>query len=71
MLEEKEAVVERWSGPHEPQAEWRAAFDRMQLMETPEFAREQAGRLDPEAPPPPKNKTRKKTKTKRRSARTK
>lgn len=43
LLEERSAVVERWSGPHEPQAEWRAAFDRMQLMGTPEFAREQSG----------------------------
>lgn len=46
LLGEKQAAVERWSGPHEPEAEWRAAYDRMQLMGTPEFAREQAGRLD-------------------------
>jgi tetratricopeptide (TPR) repeat protein len=46
LLEEKQAAVERWSGPHEPQVEWRAAFDRMNLMNTPEFAREQAGKLD-------------------------
>lgn len=43
LLAEKEAVVRRWSGPHEPQAEWRAAFDRLQLMNSPGFAREQAG----------------------------
>ncbi|MCW8137585.1 MAG: hypothetical protein KIT58_01625 [Planctomycetota bacterium] len=46
LLEEKSAVVERWNGPHEPQVEWRAAFDRMRLMQTPEFAREQAELLD-------------------------
>jgi tetratricopeptide (TPR) repeat protein len=46
LLEEKEAVVQRWSnGPREPDAAWRAAFARMQLMNTPEFAREQAGLL--------------------------
>ncbi|MGE0708796.1 MAG: hypothetical protein AB7N76_21565 [Planctomycetota bacterium] len=67
LLEERAAVVERWSGPAEPRAEWRAALDRMQLMETPEFAREQAGRLDLEAPPPAGQKARKKTATRRRS----
>jgi tetratricopeptide (TPR) repeat protein len=64
LLEEKEAVVQRWSGPHEPRAEWRAAFDRMRLMETPGFAREQAVLLDGVGAPitsPPAS-TRKKTK---------
>lgn len=73
LLAEKEAVVERWAGPKEPHAEWRAAFDRMQLMATPEFAREQAGRLSAPAPPVPTRTTGKKTntKTKRRSTRAK
>lgn len=42
LLKEREAVVQRWSGPKEPEEEWRAAFDRMHAMGTPEFAREQA-----------------------------
>lgn len=47
ILFEKAAVVERWSGPHKPEEEWRRAFDRMQLMETPEFARQQSERFLP------------------------
>ena len=73
LLEEREAAIRRWEGPHEPHAPWRAAFDRMQLMATPEFAREQAGRLNlasatRSAKPKKKTKTRAK-KTKVRTAR--
>jgi tetratricopeptide (TPR) repeat protein len=42
LLAELERAIERWRGPHEPHAEWRAAFDRMQLMRTADFARDQA-----------------------------
>ena len=51
LLDEKEEVVLRWSGPREPHAdaERRADFNRMQLMNTPEFARERAGVREPEA----------------------
>ena len=65
LLEEREAAIKRWEGPHDPHAEWRAAFNRMQLMATPEFAREQSGRLAGVN----SKKTKTKTKTKRRSAR--
>ena len=45
LLEEKAAVVERWKGPHEPEEEWRRAFDRMEEMKTSAFARRQAAAL--------------------------
>jgi tetratricopeptide (TPR) repeat protein len=45
LLEERAAVIRRWQGPHEPEAEWRAAFDRMSVTGKPEFARDCAKEL--------------------------
>ncbi|MBL4846149.1 MAG: hypothetical protein JKY65_11530 [Planctomycetes bacterium] len=71
LLEEKAAVHERWSSRPKPEAEWRAAFDRKRLMETPEFSRDQAGLLSLAGPTgsAKSKKTKAKKKTKRRTAR--
>ena len=45
LLAEKQQATERWVGPRDSGGEWRAAFDRLQLMKSPEFAREQAESL--------------------------